>query len=303
MTLVVLVIAMTVIAVLVTSLVSIVADKNKSMIYAYDGFHASVIADSGAEFAIRYISDGLMDTSHPYFSEDLQNNGGSISWKSHSPVYKLAGVTDPIGKFKVTRNFSTTISGDYVLVESDYNKGMAVRKLRINEFRRFLSPITLYPAYAGRPYRDTGNDKRIYVPVIGNHSIQRFTIPQIDLTVPASNMYLRYMNVRVPGYPISPVFDYTDTAVIDSYPDCDTSTEIPCLSSVHGLKLNNANVVTPLSTLKGMRSHFVYNDYRNDYYLDFASTAPAGSANRYVVKIYASTWQPELKFVPNPTKP
>lgn len=290
--LVLLIVAMTLISVLATSLVSIVADKNKSMVYSYDGFHASIIADSGAAFAIRYISDGLSDTSKPYF-DNLLNNGGSIQWTYFSSVYKLPGVTDPIGKFKVTRTFSTTISDDNVVVESDYNRSMATRKVKISAFRRFLSPITFYPDYDTRPVRQ-GN--RINVRVIGNHQ-KDLTISKIELVAPSTaptDVYLKYVNAYS-----ATIFAFDSVAVQTAYAtrDCAVDPTTPCLDSTKGLKLTKGDY----TLLEGLSSHILYNDNTNYYYRFIFDSAPyIDPYHPYIIRFTStdgsSTWQPELKF-------
>lgn len=304
--LVVLVIAMTLIAVLATSLVSIVADKNKSMIYAYDGFHASIIADSGAAFAIRYISEGLSDTSKPYFYEDLKNNDGSISWKYYSSVYKLDGVADPIGKFKVTRRFRTTIGNDNVVVESDYNHSMATRKVKISYFRRFLNPITFYPDYDKRPYRyDAVDSRKIVMPVIGNHDYN-LTVSQIDLTMPTA-VYLQ--SISVAG---SNIFNYiTDTEPgLPSCPEAPATPTALCVDSAKGVWLPASTSSFPTTNHLKLHSHTITANAQNDYVFQFASTAP-GSTSQYAVKLYskstmypqAYSWGSNLIFKPKATTP
>jgi hypothetical protein len=293
--LVILVIAMTLIAVLATSLVSIVADKNKSMIYAYDGFHASIIADSGAAFAIRYISEGLSDTSKPYFYDDLKNRAGSIDWKCYSSVYKPAGVTDPIGRFKVTRNLPTNladIDNDTILVESSYNGGIAVRKVKVKQFRRFLSPITLYPDYNTRPKRQ---GSQIDVRVLGNHSSD-LSVTKIEIMVPASTPGEVYLK-KVYLYP-SEVFSFADVLVQNAYNlsvpsrDCSVNPDAPCLDSTKGLKLVKGAYVT----LEGPLPHTVKQDDANSYYQFVFESAP--HLDRYSVKLTTGSGTPVLSFTP-----
>lgn len=290
--LVVLIIAMTIIGVLATSLVSIVADKNKSMIYAYDGYHASVIADSGVEYAIRYISDGLSNADSPYFQGLYTDSTGSIGYMGYSPVYKITGVPDPIGRFKVTRNLTVSpsdIDNDTILVESSYNSGIAVRKVKVKQFRRFLSPITLYPDYASRPVRKA-SPHRIDVRVLGNHD-SNLSVSKIEIMAPAStpgDVYLQYVYLYS-----SQIFDYTSPAVQSAYASrpC-SSSSAPCLDGMRGLKLAGGAYVT----LEGLTPHTVYRDNTASYYQFFYESAP--HLDQYSVRITTGSGIPVLSFTP-----
>ncbi len=289
--LIVLIIAMTIIAVLATSMVSIVVNKNKSMVYSHDGLHASVIADSGAEFAIRYISEGLSDTSKAYFYDDLPNRAGSIDWKYYSPVYKTAGVTVPIGKFRITRTFRTSIGSDNILVESDYNSGMATRKVRLSSFRRFLSPITFYPDYGTRPTRQGA---QIAVRVLGNHD-SNLTVSKIEIVAPTSSVadiYVKYVSLYS-----NSIFDFSsaDAQAAYSSRSC-TTTPAPCLDSSKGLKLLKGSY----TELEGVSPHTLYVNNTNSYYQFVFDSTPV--IDQYIIRLTcsygSSTWQPELKFTP-----
>lgn len=293
--LVVLIIAMTLIAVLSTSLVSIVADKNKSMIYAYDGYHASVIADSGVEFAIRYISDGLSNSESEYFKGLEADPTGSIGYMGYSPVYKIAGVTKPIGEFRTTRTLKTSnIENDTILVESSYNGGISVRKVAVKRFRRFLSPITLYPDYATRPVRRT-SPYRIDVRILGNHS-NNLSVSKIELMSPGStpgNVYLRQV-WALPYSSSIPVFDYTSAAVQTAYASrpC-TSNPAPCLDSIRGLRLEKGD----FTELMGLTTHTVYPDNNASYYQFVFESAP--HLGQYNARLTAGSWTPVLTFTPH----
>lgn len=292
--LIVLVIAMTIIGVMATSLVSIVADKNKSMIYVYDGYHASVIADSGAEFAIRYISDGLSNSDGDYFQGLNTDSSGSVGYMGYSPVYKIAGITDPIGRFRVIRSLPTNLSdidNDTILVESSYNGGIAVRKVMVKRFRRFLSPITLYPVYATRPVR---NGSQIDVKILGNHS-NNLSVSKIEFMAPGStpgDVYL--MQVwALPGFPSSPVFDYTSAAVQTAYASRPCSSyPAPCLDSTKGLRLNKG----AYTELLGMATHTVYRDNSASYYQFVFNSAP--HLDQYKARLTTGSWAPVLTFTP-----
>ena len=56
--LVVLIVAMTLIAILGTSFVSLMSSKQKGFLSQIDSYRALNIANAGVEYAIRYVSDG-----------------------------------------------------------------------------------------------------------------------------------------------------------------------------------------------------------------------------------------------------
>ncbi|OPY68376.1 MAG: hypothetical protein A4E57_01799 [Syntrophorhabdaceae bacterium PtaU1.Bin034] len=294
-TLVILVVVMTFIAVLGTALISLVGSKQKSAVYLIYGYRASVIADSGAEYAIRYISDGLQDTTKGYFTSLASTQ--SIGLKNYAGgTFKVEYYKDPNG--------DGNISDDYIEVISDY-KNIGKSTVKISNFRRFLNPITFYPDYDKRPYRyDAVDSKQIVMPVIGNHDYD-LTVSQIDLTMPLTGMYLQY--IKLAGVNI---FNYITDAEpgLPSCPEAPATPTALCVDSAKGVWLPATTTSFPTTNSLKLQSHTITADAQNDYMFQFSSTAP-GSGSQYTVKLYPQltigaqtySWESKLIFKPKAT--
>jgi|GEM_PF-6583498 len=67
--LIILVIAMTLIAVLGASFVALVGSKHRSFTYQRDSYRALNLANAGVEYAIRYVSDSLRNAGSTFFED------------------------------------------------------------------------------------------------------------------------------------------------------------------------------------------------------------------------------------------
>ena len=152
-------------------------DKQKGFLYQIDSYRALNIANAGVEYAIRYVSDGLTDTTNP------TNN----FFSNHST--------------SVTRSFA---GGTFVFTYDHVNNRIAVegsypdpspqsrREVRLSNVRRYFSPISLKPdgLLASIPQRNL-ND--IDIPTISNND-SSFTVTRIDVSITtSSNMYLNIL--------------------------------------------------------------------------------------------------------------
>lgn len=272
--LVILVIAMTLIAVLGASFVSIVGSKQEGVTYVLKGQQAKMIAKAGVEWAIRYVSDGLSDTSSTYYTS--------------LPTQPATNKSFGDGSFSVTRNYNlSNISSDYIDVTSSF-QGVS-ETIRLSRFRRYLNPLTLSPSQA--PYR---SGYYVYVPLAGNHS-SGSSVSQLDLTVSNSGGYLYRIwlnNSSTGGWSV--IFYFNSS----TFSPCSASSP-PCLDNTgftQGIRLPSG-VPVVLDSSKGLVTRNVVPDEVNTYVLEFysSSTTPSG---QYTFKPYTSPVPSELKFTP-----
>jgi hypothetical protein len=264
--LVVLIVAMTLIAILGASFVSLMGSKQKGFLYQIDSYRALNIANAGVEYAIRRVSDGLSDTSSGYYS--------------NLPIQSISNTPFANGSFTIARNYDlSNIANDYIEVTGSYQS--ATRKVKLSNFRRYLNPITLIPDSSQKPSY-AGN--RLTVPVIGNHDTD-VTVSQIDITMP-SGRYLQIIQ-RINSIDTVTVFDYTDPATQAHY-----ATD-PRFSTTQGYLLLVGT--TPLLP-GGLSAHSIHFDDVNTYIMQFA-TAPLTGV-QYTVKFYSSPVASELRFTP-----
>ena len=77
--LVILLVAMTLITILGTSFVSLMSSKQKGFLYQIDSYRALNIANAGVEYAIRFASDGL-DTLG-FLNPALTTTERNLGWR------------------------------------------------------------------------------------------------------------------------------------------------------------------------------------------------------------------------------
>lgn len=259
MSLVILIIAMTLIAILGASFVSLVGSKHKGFIYQNNAYQALNIANAGVEYAIRHISDGLSDASDSYF-QDTPINIDSIGFGG--------------GSFSIRRNYNITIASDYIEAVGIYPYPVPVstRKVKLTNFRRYLKTITLVPGpsttYNDRkPKRDT-NTKIIKIPIINNNN--SIVISKISLRTDVTGLYLQYINIdEISQY----LFDYTTRG------ECPLAPQ-PCKDiSNNGVSLTN--------TFKDFPLDITYSQLSNDTIriisITLTMTVPTGN---YEIKFY-----------------
>ena len=249
--LVILLVAMTLISVLGASFVSLMSSKQKSFLHQIDSYRAMNIANAGVEYAIRFASDGT-DTL-----------GNSIFFTN--PTLAMTRNLGQ-GTFDLVYSYSNNIDDD-VLAATGLYGGSARRIVNLRRFRRYLSPLTLVPdsAPTNRPRLDN-NDA--VVPVITNNE-NAFFAARVDVTVNASNIYL---NIERDGIG---VFDYTSS----SYPVCGPTPVSVCKDSTQGIFLGAGSIRFDL--LSPNHSPDAINVYR----LRFSAPAPTG---QYTLQFYTS---------------
>lgn len=211
---VILVIAMTLIAVLGASFVSIVSTKQEGFTLLLNAQKANMVARGGVEWAIRFASYG----------EDTNNNSIFFSNPTLTFTKNIVYGVPAEGAFSTNYDYGTgilTVNGTYQGV---------TETITLSNFRQYLSPITLYAdasiADASRKpsYRST-NRRFLDVPVMVNDA--NITVSQINLLTNYNGMILRYIDDPA-GLRI---FDYLDSYnnPLSNYPNCNYwSTNTPC---------------------------------------------------------------------------
>jgi len=262
--LVVLVVAMTLIAILGASFVSLMGSKQKGFLYQTDSYKAFNIANAGVEYAIRYASDGL------------DNNGDSIFFTDND--LSTLGKSFGGGTFSINYAYSTNI----LTVIGTYNNDSS-RKIQLANFRRYLSPITLVPDGSTLPSR---NANQVTIPVINNNESTSITVNQINLIVSESGKHLQ--QIKISNY-VTPLFDFASS----TFTTCGSP---PCIDS-YGLLLPSG-VAVSFNSVNGLSSHSINQDDIVTYTLVFyETTAPTG---QYTFKpsVVSPAVEPTLIFTP-----
>jgi len=217
--LVILIIAMTVIAVLGAGFVSIVGSKHEGASHLVGAQKANMVAKAGVEWAIRYASFGTDANSNSIF---FSNPTLSFSNKELIPGVPAEG------------DFSTSYSygSDTLTVNGTYQG--TTETITLSNFRRFLSYLTLIPD-AGHPARYKPSNRRILeVPVFVNDAV---TVSAIDISTGMTWVILRY--ITDPSG--TQVFDY-ETAAYDTCNFWHLS--FPCYWSGYGVLLSGSTAAT-----------------------------------------------------------
>jgi hypothetical protein len=141
------------------------------------------------------------------------------------------------------------------------------RQIKLSNFRRYISPITLVPLATSRPYRSS-NDT--IVPVISNNE-SNFTVSRIDVTAPLTGG--AYLNIL---RDVTNVFDYAASA----YPVCVLPLASPCKDLTNGIYIAGGSAIR-----FDLSSSVYVPDTPYAYALHFSTTAPSG---QYTMKIYTS---------------
>jgi hypothetical protein len=250
--LIILIIAMTLISLLGAGMVSFMGAKQKSYPFQVNSYRALNIANAGVEYAIRFASDGL------------DSNGNSIFFSD--ATLTTIGKSFGGGSFSFNYAYATNI----LTVTGTYSSSSS-RQIRLSNFRRYISPVTLVPLASSRPYR-SGYDT--IVPTISNNE-SNFTVNRIDVTIPATGGNT-YLDILRDG---TSVFNYSST-----YYDQCLSTPAPTCrdqDSINGIYIAGGGTIQfdlspPVHTP----------DTLYTYTLHFSpAAAPTG---QYTMKIYTS---------------
>jgi hypothetical protein len=210
--LVVLIVAMTLIAILGASFVSLMGSKQKGFLYQIDSYRALNIANAGVEYSIRYVSDGLSDATNP------SNNFFNIP---DTPVTRSFAGGTFIFTYDHNRNRITVI-GNY-----PGPNPVSIRDIRLSNFRRYINPVTLVPDTTltdRAPSINISNNRQIITPVINNNE-GSINISRIDVSTNLTGKYLKY--ILFEG---STVFDSSSS----SYTACVYPSLVPCNDTTQG---------------------------------------------------------------------
>lgn len=170
--LVILIIAMTVIAVLGAGFAYIVGSKHEGFSGLVNAQKANMVARGGVDWAIRYASFGTDANSNSIF---FSNPTLAFSNKELIPGEPAKG------------SFATSYSygSDTLTVNGTYQG--TTETITLNNFRRFLSYLTLQP---GNNPAYASNRHYLVVPVAINADV---TVSRIDLRTDKQYAYLRYI--------------------------------------------------------------------------------------------------------------
>lgn len=284
--LITLIIAMTLIAVLGASFVSIIGSKNEGFTFIMNGQKANMTAKAGVEWAIRYATEGTdADGNSIFFSKPtLEFSKGLVS---------STGV--PQGVFSTSYDYST----DILSVDGSYNQ--TIERITLSNFSYYLTPITLIPLSDQKPSYRSGDRRYLDVRVVGNVGS---SVTQIDLTTGLSNMHLRF--IEGPGGIIFRYNDPNDTNdpyPTNSFPDCNSGkTNKPCNDwwlDFHGIKIGFFGVLLPSSvqlTVPNLQQSTIGPRTTYTYTFTFYQAAPP--APQHTVKFYTSPVASTIIFTP-----
>ncbi|OPY66100.1 MAG: hypothetical protein A4E62_02558 [Syntrophorhabdus sp. PtaU1.Bin002] len=195
--LVILIVAMTLITILGVSFVSIMASKQKGFLYQIDSYRALNLANAGVEFAIRYAYEETNRPNSSLFTSDPYD----------SPVYGFHG-----GTFRYRYDYSEVIGNDSLIVTGNHNG--SIRQARVRQFRNYaFENLTLIPGNV--PFLFGNN---VVIPLVTNINRSNDTtivVTRIDVSVAFSgggsprNLERIYMSITDTNYFQNTVYDYS----------------------------------------------------------------------------------------------
>jgi hypothetical protein len=260
--LVILIVAMTLIAILGASFVSLMGSKQKGFLYQIDSYRALNIANAGVEYAIRHISDSVSDSTTTYFQNlSINDDIGLITFAD--------------GSFSAERTFSNTIADDSIKVTARYKNSS--RLVKIVRFRRYINTITLVSdpslSLVNRRPKIGSTINTIEIPILNNDEIA-VTISSINLKTNMSGLFLKYVDIDGVAQHL---FDY-DTCL-----ECPSLS--PCKNSlVGGVGLTQDEFKNvPLASLSG--SQIAIDSVRK---ISVVFSSPALNGN-YEIEFYSGS--------------
>lgn len=227
--LIILVIAMTLIAVLGASFVALVGSKHRSFTYQRDSYRALNLANAGVEYAIRYVSDSLRNAGSTFFEDPT-----TFQTASNPVVINMLSAQ--------SFSFYYDYSADALRVSGF--SGESTRRANLNNFRRYMDSITLQyvpslPLSSRRPYYSSGS---IRVPFFNNNHLS-VRISGISITMPTSGKYLQ--NIYFSETAETQTYNYVSDS---SFPVCGWSVPLPCKDTVDWWGLSKTGIRIPSGT-------------------------------------------------------
>ncbi len=154
--LVVLIVAMTLIAILGASLASLMGSKHKSVIYQTDSYRALNLANAGVEYMIRYANDETLIYNSTFFSS---------TQPFVLPTKQLIFNGGATGTFNSSYVFNQSVGSDVLTVTGAF--GNATRQVKLSRFRYYaFENITRVPGSS--PYVPDAFPNYLVVPIIFN---------------------------------------------------------------------------------------------------------------------------------------
>lgn len=229
--------------------------KQRSYVYQINSYKALNIANAGMEYVIRYASGGLDGSGNSIFFTD--------------PTLTTLGRNFGGGSFTINYNYTSnqlTSTGTY--------SGTS-RTVRLSNFRRYISPITLIPDPLNPLNRPRISIKDTIVPIISNNE-NTFTVSYLEVTVPISNAYLDILRDG------TSVFEYS----VSSYPVCDSTPVATCKDATNGIYLGTGVIRFDLREPSNPSLYLRHSsDTTYTYTLRFSAPAPIG---QYILQFYTN---------------
>lgn len=265
--LIILIIAMTLIAILGASFVSLVGTKHRGFLYQNDSYRALNIANAGLEYSIRAISDDVQDTTGSFFLSPTGFSNISFEGGSFTSNYDYT-------------NDLLTVSGTY---------GNSSKQLKLTNFRRYIDSLTLLydPSYGSpssrKPYTTDYFDwsswswkTQIWIPLL-NNSGANIAITKLNIIIPLSGRYLQYIYFYDTAY--RQVYDYSSDT---SFSPCGSAT---CKDSSRGIRLisGGSGVSFPFNYPSSPSSYSMATDVRRWCVLEFDYNSIFSSPTKYQV--------------------
>jgi len=224
--LIILVIAMTLIAILGASFVSLVGTKHKGFLYQRDSYRSLNLANAGVEYAIRCISDSLKNTSNTYFQDP------TVFQTSSNPVVVNMSANQSFSFFYKYSNDVLSVSGSF---------GDSKRQISIKNFRRYIDCLTFQydpgvPLSTRRPYYSSGS---IRIPIFNNNNLD-IHISGINIVMPTSGKYLQGMYFTETSETLT--YNYVSDL---SFSNCGMSVPLPCRDTVDWWGLSKTGIRLP----------------------------------------------------------
>jgi hypothetical protein len=233
--LVVLLIAMTLISVLGASFVSLMSAKQKSFLHQIDSYRALNIANAGTEFAMRVVSDNI-NASENHIAQ-------CPSWTTHD-FAKGQFIFCYVGD-NSNPDFNTiSVEGRYDGGDPTHTIVTGIRRIRITNFMSYASAdkISRIPHNPPRAFNNY-----VIIPIVKSSGVNE-TIDRVDLLVSFSGTkHLQHIYFTDDINDLNKVnfFDFLGS----SFPECATPSPPPCKDNSLGIEMASGNLTSFLGNI------------------------------------------------------
>jgi hypothetical protein len=240
--LIILVVAITIIAIIGAAFVSITGSKFKGFLYQNDSYRASNLANAGIEYAIRYVGDNitLSENTSDFFhnpasfvpvvnNEPNTNNLNSSEWKKFDFPVGL----DKNGSFYLSYHINIAKPDDADTNKILYSVGVSGNSTKLIKLKNFLSYASPSSSGLGRLNMVPGvypsiNGNYVYIPIMHLYS-DRVGIDSLRLQLDSADSGTKHLkNVRFSNWPIS--YESNIYPASSYGQNCDSSSP-PCFDS------------------------------------------------------------------------